>query len=263
MDIEKTLNYIKKNGTGLDIYRIEYLFYDKRDDTIPLKIFSEVQNEDGGFPHNFEKGNASGVSETSIRLANLSELDLLNSDLGKRIVKYLVSKQKSDGRWSENLEILQYDPPPWDMPNDLKCDMWLTAEMALHMLPLGYREEAKKAAQFLARNRENDRLFGYELTTILGASLFSCLGEETQIKNIEKKAQEIVEEEEEPAFLNWYIRAVGSSHFSFKDDLIERSLKKLQKKLEKSMIFESADGEWWNISHTIESLKLLKKYGKV
>jgi hypothetical protein len=257
MNVEEILEYVKKNGTEMDLYRIEYLFYGKKDDAIPLNLLAALQNADGGFPYNTEKGNASRLSETSVQFTLLRELDLLKTDLGKRTVNYLVSTQKSDGRWSENPEIAQYDPPPWNMPGDLKSDMWLTAEMALHLLPLGYRKEAKKAAQFLARHRENDKLVGYELATVLGASLFSSLGEERWRESIEKKAQEIVEKEEEPAFLTWYIGAMELSELSFKNELVGKSLAKLHKKL------EAEDGERGNIPPIIESLKLLKKYERM
>ncbi len=106
-----------------------------------------------------------------------------------------------------------------------------------------HQKEARRAAQFLAQNRKNDELFGYELTTVLGASLFSRLGENTQIKNIEKKAQKIIEKEKEPAFLNWYIETLESSTLSYKEALIEKSLEKLQRKLEEITFSESVNGE--------------------
>lgn len=90
-----------------------------------------MQNEDGGSPYDLEKGKDSGISETCSVLSILSELNLLDYDIAKKSIKYLLKKQKNEGRWSENLEILKYDPPPWNIPEDLKCDMWLTAEIAL------------------------------------------------------------------------------------------------------------------------------------
>ncbi len=83
MDLEKILNHIKNNGMTLDVYRVVYLFYGKRNDDIPLQMLSEKQNKDGGFPYTFEKGNVSGLSETSVQFTRLDELDLLNSKSGK------------------------------------------------------------------------------------------------------------------------------------------------------------------------------------
>ena len=263
VDIEKTLNYIKKNGTDLDVYRVEYLFYNKKDDKVSLKIFSQVQNEDGGFSYNLEKGEDSGISETCSMLSILSELNLLDYHIAKKSIKYLLKKQKNDGRLSENVEILKYDPPPWNLPDDLKCDMWLTAEIALKLLKLGYRDKAEKAANFLDRNKKEGRFFGYAITNVLAVSLFSCLEKRDEIKNMDEIIRDIIEKEEEPAFLNWYLETLEDSKLEYKDSLMKICLEKLQKKINKNVIFESVDGERFNIPNTIDSLKLLKGYGKI
>lgn len=259
--IEKTLDYIKKHGTPLEVYRIEYLFQNKRDDRIPLKIFSEMQNADGGLPYNFEKGKNSSLSVTCTMLSVLSELNLLNYDMVKKLIKYLLERQKNDGRWSEDLEILEYDPPFWNMPGDLKCDMWLTAEMALKLLELGHTDKAEKAAHFLANHRGEDTFFGFDVTTVLAASLFSRLGKRDEIKNMEISLRDIVEKEEEPAFLNWYFEVLESSELEYKDPLMAVCVEKLQEKIRENVVFESVDGEQYNISNTIDSLKVLKIYG--
>ncbi len=263
MNIEKTLEHIMNNGTGIDVYRVEYLFYNKKDDRVPLEILSAIQNKDGGFPYNREKGKASGLSETSVFFSRMDELGLLEYDTGKQCIAYLVNTQKNDGRWSENNEISQYNPPPWDQPNDLKCDMWLTAQIALHLLEVGYKKEAEKAAQFLLQNKEGERFFGYELTTVLGISLFSFLGEENTVKTMEQSVKSIVKKEKEPAFLTWYCEAVEYSPLEYKEALIDMCLEKLQKKMDNTTIVKSVDGERWNIPNTISSLKLLKKYKRI
>jgi hypothetical protein len=262
MNIEKSLEYIMNHGTRLDVYRVGYLFYNKKDDKIPLEILSALQNNDGGFPFNDEKGNLSGLSETSVQFSRMDELGLLDYDAGKQCVTYFINTQKNDGRWSENEEISQYDPPPWDQPNDLKCDMWLTAQIALHLLGVGYKKEAKRAAEFLIQNKEGEKFFGYELTTVLGVSLFSCLGEENTVKIMEQQVKHIVKKEEAPSFLVWYCETMECSPLEYKEVLIDMCLEKLQKKMDKTTIVESVDGERWNIPATISSLKLLKKYKK-
>ncbi|MCK4637766.1 MAG: terpene cyclase/mutase family protein [Methanomicrobia archaeon] len=263
MGIEKTLDCIKKNGTDLERYRIEYLFYNKKDDKIPLKIFSKMQNENGGFPYDLEKWKDTRICETCSVLSILSELNLLDYDIAKKSIKYLLKKQKGDGRWSENLEILKYDPPLWNMPEDLKCDMWLTAEIALKLLKLGYRDSAEKAANFLARNKKDDKFFGFLLTNVIATSLFSCLEKKDEIKNMDEIIRDIIEKEEEPAFLNWYLETLKDSKLEYKDSLMKICLEKIRKKITKNIIFESVDGKRYNIPNTIDSLKLLKKYGKI
>ncbi|MGD2250871.1 MAG: hypothetical protein PVF58_20930 [Candidatus Methanofastidiosia archaeon] len=263
MDIEKIVEYIMKHGTRLDVYRVDYLFYNNTDDEIPLEILSALQNTDGGFPYNSEKGKSSGLSETSVQFSRMDELGLLEYDTGKHCITYFVNTQKNNGQWSENEKILQYDPPPWDQPNDLKCDMWLTAQIALHLLGTGYKKEARKAAQFLKKNIEEEKFFGFELTTVLGVSLFSCLGEEDTVKTMGKQVEHIVKKEETPSFLIWYCETMEYSSLEYKEVLIDMCLEKLQNKMDNTTIVKSIDGDRWNIPTTISSLKLLKKYKRI
>lgn len=101
------------------------------------------------------------------------------------------------------------------------------------------------------------------MTNVLVVSLFSCLEKKDEIKNMDKKLRDIIEKEEEPAFLNWYLETLKDSKLEYKDSLMKICLEKLWKKINKNVIFESVDGKRYNISNTIDSLKSLKRYGKI
>ncbi len=125
------------------------------------------------------------------------------------------------------------------------------------------RDSAEKAANFLAKNKKDDKLFGFAMTNVLTVSLFSCLEKKDEIKNMDKKLRDIIEKEEEPAFLNWYLETLKDSKLEYEDSLMKICLEKLWKKINKNVIFESVEGERYNIPNTIDSLKLLKRYGKI
>jgi len=106
----------------------------------PLGYLRKLQNIDGGFPFNGEKGKLSSVNNTSANLDLMVELGLVESDACRKTLDYLVSVQGEDGNWDENRAISQYKPPFWNIPGNLKTKMWLTANILNLLIQLGYRE---------------------------------------------------------------------------------------------------------------------------
>lgn len=65
MDIPKAISFVEKNGTALEKYRLRFLRGKEKNDEIPLQYLRNLQNEDGGFPYDSEKGKLSCVLTTS------------------------------------------------------------------------------------------------------------------------------------------------------------------------------------------------------
>lgn len=175
MDLLKAIKFVEETGTALDKYRLSYLLGKGRDEEVPLRILRGIQNPDGGFPYKDEKGKASCMQNTSSNLGLLIELELKDSDVCRRAVEYLLRAQGEDGGWDENAEIRQYDPPFWDAPGDLKTRMWLTADICVHLIKLGYEgsEVVRKAADYLVDNRDADgRFFGFINTMWIAVAVF-------------------------------------------------------------------------------------------
>lgn len=138
MDIPKAISFVEKNGTALEKYRLHFLRGKEKNDEIPLQYLRNLQNEDGGFPYDSEKGKLSCVLTTSYYLGLMVELGLGNSNVCKKTTDYLFRIQGKDGNWSENEAIKQYNPPFWDIPSDLKTTLWLTANITNYLIQLGY-----------------------------------------------------------------------------------------------------------------------------
>jgi len=69
LDVQKTTWFVEENGSELEKYRLNYLLGKVRDDEVPLRCLRGLQNDEGGFPYDNEKGKLSCVGNTS---ANLS-----------------------------------------------------------------------------------------------------------------------------------------------------------------------------------------------
>jgi hypothetical protein len=139
LDVQRAISFVEENGTELEKYRLNYLLGKKRDDEVPLRYLRGLQNVDGGFPFNDEKGKLSSANKTSVNLGLIFELGLTGSDVCRKIVEYLIDVQAEDGSWDENHAINRYNPPFWNMPGDLKTKMWLTAAILNYLIQLGYR----------------------------------------------------------------------------------------------------------------------------
>ena len=267
MNVEAALNFIKEHGNSIDKYRINYLLDKKREDEIPLSYFQKIQNKDGGFPYNHEKGKHSGVSETSSILALIRELDLKDVEVCKKALQCLFKIQQKDGSWDENPKIAEYDPPPWDTPGALGTKIWLTADITNALIQLGYQnsEHVRKAADFLAKNRdENGKVAGFRIATWIALSVFAQLeGLENEAvqKSLKLVEEWLKEEDTDASFLNWYLMCLQDAKFPRKHPLVQQCLKRLVKLQQKNGSWTSVDGGRYMVPTTITALKLLRDYG--
>ena len=160
MDVQKAMKFVEENGTELEKYRLHYLLGKERDNKVPLRYLRQLQNNDGGFPYENEKGKVSCTSNTNVNLSLMIELGLAKSNVCRKTVEYLLRVQGRDGSWDENEEIKQYNPPFWNLPGDPKTKMWLTADVCNYLIQLNYRESeaVKKASEFLLKNRDVEGL---------------------------------------------------------------------------------------------------------
>jgi hypothetical protein len=267
MNVERALKFVDRFGTMLERYRAEYLFQSVRDDEVPLRHLRRLQNEDGGFPYNLEAGRPSSVNETSGMLSLVAELDLGESDVGQRAVNYLFRVQRSDGGWDENPEISQFNPPRWDTPNSLNTRMWLTGDVTVHLVQLGYAESqhVKQAREFLLSHMdEKGKVEGPRIATWIAMAIFGMLeGIESPYV---RKALDLVEgwldeePDEDASFLCWYLECLSCAEAPREHVLVRKCLKKLMLMQDKDGGWKSADGARYNVSTTISALKLLRQY---
>jgi len=60
---------------------LNYLLGKERDDDVSLRYLRGLQNSDGGFPYDNEKGKLSSVNKTCANLSLMTELGLAESEV--------------------------------------------------------------------------------------------------------------------------------------------------------------------------------------
>lgn len=266
MNIEAALNFIQERGNAIDRYRVNYLLNERHNNEIPLKNLRSVQNKDGGFPYNLEKGKRSSVSETCSTLNLIRELGLRKSDVCRKTLQFLFKTQQQNGSWNENPSIAEYKPPPWDTPSKLETRTWLTAEVTSKLIRLGYHnsEYVRKAAKFLMQKRDkNGKVAGYRIATWITISVFAQLkGIENKIVQKPMKLVEewLQEEETDASFLNWYLECLHDAKIPQNHPLVQSCLEKLVKLQQKNGSWTSVDGKKYIVPTTITALKLLRDF---
>lgn len=266
MNISKAVSFVEAKGTALEKYRLHFLLGKERDDEIPLRHLRNLQNKDGGFPYNDEKGKVSCVNATSNNLSLMIELGLDKSDVCRKTAEYLLKIQGEDGSWSENEAIKQYNPPFWDLPNDLKTTMWLTASITDFLIQLGYGNSpaVQKAAGFLLKNRDNEGKFvGFLHSTWISIGVFGQL--EGSNSDIVKRALEVLEQNIEKlksgaGDFAWCLECFYLAGIPKENSLVKRCIEELVNSQQEDGAWKSADGEEFAVSTTINVLNVLKKY---
>jgi hypothetical protein len=269
MNVESAFKFIERFGNMLEGYRAKYLFQGARDDEAPLHYLRSLQNQDGGFPYNLEMGKPSSVNETSGILRLIAELNLGESDVGQKVMNYLFQIQSLDGSWNENPEISQFNPPRWDNPNNINTRMWLTGDITVHLVQLGYNESqhVKQAYKFLLKHMdEKGKVEGPKIATWIAMAIFGTL-EGLESSHV-RKALDLVESwldeepEEDASFLCWYLECLSYAGVPREHALVRKCLKKLLTLHDKDGGWKSADGARYDVATTINALKLLKQFGE-
>jgi prenyltransferase beta subunit len=266
LDVRKAIRFVEENGAELEKYRLNYLLGKERDDEIPLRYLRELQNDDGGFPYEDEKGKPSSVNSTSVNLSLIIELGLTESDVCRKTLGYLLSVQGEDGSWDENQAITKYNPPFWNMPGDLKTRMWLTATIINHLIKLGYRESeaVRRATQFLLKHRDEEGKFaGFLHSTWISVGVFGQLeGIDSEVVN---KALKVIERnmsrmEDGASDFVWCLECFYVAGILRDVPIVIRCIDRVTELQREDGAWASTDGEKYAVSNTVNALRVLKMY---
>ena len=266
MDVRKAISFVEENGTELEKYRLNYLLRKERDDKVPLRYLRELQNSDGGFPYDNEKGKLSSVNKTIVNLSLMIELGLAESEICRKTLDYLMSAQGEDGSWDENHAINQYNPPFWNTPGDLKTKMWLTTSILDCLIQLGYSESeaVRKGTRFLLENRdEQGKFFGFLHSTWISVGVFGQL--DGVGSEIVKKALEVIERnldrlEDGAGDFIWCLECFYAAGISKDIPTVRRCIVRVIDLQRQNGAWTSGDGEKYSVSTTINALRILKMY---
>jgi prenyltransferase beta subunit len=124
IEIEKAITFVERNGTSLEIARLEAVLGKGHKNDSVLNQIKELQNSDGGF--NLQIGAKSSISDTGFILTWLSDLKCLQSEVTQKAIKYLESVQNENGSWNEKVNSTD-DTPEWRESNNHKAILYQTA----------------------------------------------------------------------------------------------------------------------------------------
>lgn len=266
LNIQKAILFVEQNGTELEKYRIRHLLGKEKNKEFPLKYLKGLQNDDGGFPYNNEKGKVSCVLNTCANLSLMIELEIAESDVCRKTVEYLLKVQGEDDSWDENNEIKQYNPPFWDVPGDPKTKMWLTANVCNYLIQLSYRESeaVKKAAEFLLKNRDAEGKFaGFLHSTWISVGVFGQL--DGANSEVVKEALSVLRRninlmEDEASDFVWCLECFYVARISKQIPIVKRCIERVIELQRENGSWASGDGEKYAASNAINALRVLKMY---
>jgi len=265
MNVSKAVEFVEDHGTTLEKYRLHLLLGKERNDEIPLRHLRNLQNRDGGFPYNDEKGKLSCVSATSNNLGLMIELGLDKSDVCTKAVEHLLKIQGRDGGWSENEAIKQYNPPFWDLPGDLKTTVWLTASISNFLIQLGYRNSSavQEAKGFLLENRDSEgKLTGFLHSTWISIGVFGQLegGNSDTVRRALRVIEQNIEKLGDGAGdFAWCLECFHVAGIPKENPLVQRCIRELVNSQQDNGAWKSEAAEF-TVSTTINVLNALRKY---
>jgi hypothetical protein len=158
-------NYLLKYGNIADKLRLASAGNDLSENQLQelMDEIKRIQNKDGGIPFGVITGNPSSVKETAEILALISRYKSQWPDIIDGMVRFLVSRQKNDGGFSETLKLDPYIEDKFgsigrDWYPVAKSITWLTGKAleALCLVEYEDEERLRRARDFLLYNQYED-----------------------------------------------------------------------------------------------------------
>lgn len=158
-------NYLLEHGNIADKLRLASAGKDLSSEQMAelMDEVKQVQNRDGGMPFDVQPGNPSSVKETAEILALISRYKTQWTNIFNEMVKFIVSRQKNDGGFSESLKLDPYIEDKWGGIGRAhypvaKSITWLTGKAleALCLAEYNDEERLRRARDFLMYNQYED-----------------------------------------------------------------------------------------------------------
>jgi Prenyltransferase and squalene oxidase repeat len=268
MIIEKSITFVQAKGSGIENARLQCIL----NDTPPSAEISQglfaLQNMDGGFPFVMQAGNLSTINETTVALWWLEELKLLSTPVAELAIDYLLAIQQADGSWEEDPRLAQYELPPWIKLGDPATRMYLTAYTAYWLAVAGSSSlpAFRKSLHFLIRNQDdNGKFLGYLHTTWIATGVFLMAGK--RYSSIATQglgalsSRPLVDWEDSQ--IAWAVDCLSRAGLPCSHPFVEACLNQLFVRQKEDGSWASEDGEVAAVGATIQTLKVMKRYGLI
>jgi len=265
---QKAVEFVRKAGTEEEVERLECILEGRKPKAHFIENLRRLQNPDGGFPLLREKGKPSTLMDSAVVLVRLEEFNSLKIDVADKITSFFFARQKKDGSWNEDENIIPYNPPPWMNPKDIRVKVLSTAYTGFWLGKLGYSQDTriKKACDFLMRHQKKSGAFeGFTHTTWIAAGLFAMVyGKECDVtKGCLEFLAEIPRDNWVSSQIAWLLWSLISANFGAENKFVSHFLDLLAKSQNLNGSFTNEDGKEFTVSTTLEVIKVLKYLNKL
>ncbi|MHA1984722.1 MAG: hypothetical protein ACW967_10230 [Candidatus Hodarchaeales archaeon] len=262
VDTQSAINFVYNHGSEIEKARVDSITNGKEPNENVISQLSNLQNKDGGFPYKKIKGSLSTINNTLFMLQWLDDLNMLSHSISRKIIQYLIQKEKNDGTWQEDEEILEYGPPEWMDPRKRFSNIYTTTYSLFWLLKGNFVPTSKYAfyTELFEQYIEfNGSFEGFLQNSWLGTS---CLGmmntwdSEKVTRPLEYVAS--IQDDQLPANdLVWLTLSLLQAGFPSNNRLTSRLSYNLFEKQSKSGSFET-EGNLFAVETTIQALKVAK-----
>ena len=143
VNVYSAVNYIYTNGSEVEKARVESIVDDKETDEKIITQLSKIQNLDSGYPYKNIKGSLSTINSTLNTLTILDDLKMLRHSISRKINQYLIQKERNDGTWQEDDQIVEYGPPEWMDPRNRHANIFTTLHALFWLLKGNFIPKSK------------------------------------------------------------------------------------------------------------------------
>ncbi|MHA1990807.1 MAG: hypothetical protein ACW981_17115 [Candidatus Hodarchaeales archaeon] len=267
VDTQSALNFVYNNGSEIEKARVDSVVDGTQPDDTIIAQLSNLQNIDGGFPYKKIKGSLSTINNTLFVLQWLDDLNMLSHSISRKINQYLIQKERNDGTWQEDEQILEYGPPEWMDPRKRFANIYTTTYSLFWLLKGNFVPDSKfpfYTETFEQYIEFNGSFEGFLHNSWLGTA---CLGmmntwdSEKVVRPLEYVTS--IQDDQLPANdLVWLTLSLLQAGYPSKNKLISRLSYNLFEKQSKSGSFETA-GNLFAVETTIQALKVAKILGSI
>lgn len=262
MNLERAIQFIKKNGNEVEQARLNYVLSNERpSEEITAKLFAGQRSDGGWSP--FWADDYSSLDATCFRLAQAEQLGITESEFPvMRALNFLAQRQSSDGSWEEEMKVID-SAPPWAKPGEVAAKLYLTANCGLWLALLGNLDNrAAKAAEYLQIHLDQDgHLPSFLHAHWLAGGLYHKLSWQASIRILEYLSSRI--NDLATSNLSWLITTMCAAGVSPKHSLLEKAASLLEQNQKDDGHWESEDGSSHNVHSTLEAIRALSFCGRV
>jgi hypothetical protein len=268
VDLEKAIEFVRAGGNAIENARLDSIVFGAKASQAILSELQDMQKSDGGFSYWLPDRSVSTVCDTAYILGWMDDMSIRSGAVTEKAIQFIFRYLKEDGGWDEVPYLKTLDPPEFLMPGETKTRVWLTAYCAHYLMLFGYEDSFQRKGSpvefLLAHQEPSGRLSGYQRATWDALPIlarFPVKGTAPFELALGFVESDIKPEEWAGSYLAWLLRGLRDSHLSADHPLVARCLRVLSAKQREDGGWDAEDAKVYDVSATIEVIRVLKDFG--